>query len=443
MAVMRNSIIFGGVDSADFGIYIGGEGTFNAPKRDVEMISIPGRNGAFALDKGRFQNIDVVYSAFNFEQDLATFAQNLSDFRNAICSQKGYQRLTDTFHPDEYRMAAYVDGLEIKPIDFNTASTFDITFDCNPQRFLISGEQTIEVANGQTITNPTRFESSPMLEVEGYGTIGFNGYEIELASGDLGNVTLAYSGTFLPPTGRTSREYHIPINDNPLDVGDTFSMSLPYVGWHAYLKDWVYDYPFAGNSITDTNSSATTSFNAGQQLPDRQYDTAGGAWHANYTYKTVVGTINFEKGTAKTWTNTATTASTPVATKVGGAITRKNITLSFVTTVSYDGENSEIVINLAISCSDASVPLETQAYLFLETKYSDVVGYSTISQLGNPTYIDCDLGEAYLIKDGAPISLNQYIDLGSNLPTLAPGENAIAYDVTVTDLKITPRWWRI
>ena len=204
MAVMRNSIIFGGVNSADFGIYIGGEGTFNAPKRDVEMISIPGRNGAFALDKGRFQNIDVVYSAFNFEQDLATFAQNLSDFRNAICSQKGYQRLTDTFHPDEYRMAAYVDGLEIKPIDFNTASTFDITFDCNPQRFLISGEQTIEVANGQTITNPTRFESSPMLEVEGYGIIAFNNREIVLSSGDLGDVTLAYSGIISPPARTAS-----------------------------------------------------------------------------------------------------------------------------------------------------------------------------------------------------------------------------------------------
>ena len=436
------SLIFDGEDSRDYGVYITGQAVYNAPERDVEMISIPGRNGSFALDKGRFQNIEVTYPAGIFADTEADFAEAISDFRNFLCSRKGYVRLTDEYNPDEFRMAVYKSGLEVEPAQLK-AGEFNLVFDCNPQRFLISGEDTIEIVSGQTITNPTRFESSPMLEVEGYGIIGFNGYEIELASGDLGNVTLAYSGTFLPPTGRTSYEYHIPINDNLLDVGDTFSMSLPYVGWHAFLKGWIYDYPFTGNSVTDTNSSATTSFNAGQQLPDRQYDTAGGAWHANYTYKTVIGTINFEKGTAKTWTNTATTASTPVATKVGGTITRKNITLSFVTTVSYDGENSEIVINLAISCSDASVPLETQAYLFLETKYSDVVGYSTISQLGNPTYIDCDLGEAYLIKDGAPISLNQYIDLGSDLPKLAPGENPIAYDVTVTDLKITPRWWKI
>ena len=153
MAVMQNSIIFGGVDSADYGIYIGGEGTFNAPKRDVEMISIPGRNGAFALDKGRFENIEVEYSAFNYEENLATFAQQLSDFRNALCSVKGYAVLSDTFHPDEYRMAAYIDGLEIDPISYNTASQFTLRFNCMPQRYLTSGENEITVADGDTITN--------------------------------------------------------------------------------------------------------------------------------------------------------------------------------------------------------------------------------------------------------------------------------------------------
>ena len=115
-----NSITFGGVNSADFGIYISGEGVFNAPKRDVEMIKIPGRNGEFALDNGRFENIEVTYPAFNFEpDDYDTFMQNLSDFRNAICAQRGYQRLTDTFHPDEYRMATYIGGLEIKPVKYS------------------------------------------------------------------------------------------------------------------------------------------------------------------------------------------------------------------------------------------------------------------------------------------------------------------------------------
>ena len=68
-----NSITFGGINSADFGIYISGEGVFNAPQRDVEMISVPGRNGAIALDRGRFQNIEVTYPAFNYEADYDKF----------------------------------------------------------------------------------------------------------------------------------------------------------------------------------------------------------------------------------------------------------------------------------------------------------------------------------------------------------------------------------
>ena len=68
---------------------------------------------------------------------------------------------------------------------------------------------------------------------------------------------------------------------------------------------------------------------------------------------------------------------------------------------------------------------------------------SSLSILGNPTYIDCDLGEAYRIVNGDYVSLNASVALGSDLPTLAPGLNKVTFDNTVTDLKIAPRWWRI
>ena len=71
-----------------------------------------------------------------------------------------------------------------------------------------------------------------------------------------------------------------------------------------------------------------------------------------------------------------------------------------------------------------------------------VVGDSTVSVLGSPTIIDCDLGEAYKDEE-SPISLNRYVDLGSDLPTLAPGKNEITYDDTITQLRIVPNWWKI
>ena len=107
------SLIFDGEDSRDYGVYITGQAVYNAPERDVEMISIPGRNGSFALDKGRFQNIEVTYPAGIFADTESDFAEAISDFRNFLCSRKGYVRLTDGYNPDEFRMAVYKSGLEV------------------------------------------------------------------------------------------------------------------------------------------------------------------------------------------------------------------------------------------------------------------------------------------------------------------------------------------
>ena len=109
------SLTFDNQASRDYGVFITGEAVFNAPQRDVEMVSIPGRNGAYALDRGRFENITVTYPAGIFAENEADFAKAVSDFRNYLCSRSGYCRLTDEYNPDEYRLAVYKSGLEVSP----------------------------------------------------------------------------------------------------------------------------------------------------------------------------------------------------------------------------------------------------------------------------------------------------------------------------------------
>ena len=192
-----NSLIFGGVDSANYGIYITGEAVYNAPERAVEMVTVPGRNGAIAIDQGRWENIEVEYPAGCFGDGDANFADRISAFRNAVLSQIGYQRLTDTYHPDEYRQAIYVAGLEVEPANINSAGEFKLIFNCKPQRFLTSGETAVTVTSGGTITNPTLFEAAPIIRAYGDGTIGIGTDEITIAANtypyididcDLGNA---------------------------------------------------------------------------------------------------------------------------------------------------------------------------------------------------------------------------------------------------------------
>ena len=193
-----HTFTFGGTVSSTYGIYISGEGVFNAPERAVEMVTIPGKDGALVLDQGRFENIQVTYPAFNYESDLTTFRTNLANLRNALCSKRGYQRLADTIHPDEFRLGVYHSGLEITPIKYNTASTFNIIFDCKPQRFLVSGETATTLTASGTITNPTQFDSKPLITITGTGTVTVNGVAIAVTASPTTidcETMEAYNGT--------------------------------------------------------------------------------------------------------------------------------------------------------------------------------------------------------------------------------------------------------
>lgn len=793
-----NSLIFGGVNSADYGIYITGEAVYNAPERAVETVSVPGRNGTIVIDQGHWNNIQVTYPAGTFGKSQAEFREAVSAFRNAVLSQLGYQRLTDTYHPDEYRMAVYVSGLEVDPTHYGSAGEFKLKFDCKPQRWLTSGEQEItvgewgetETATGETVTienpngnlslkslnvaiepvqnlngydkpwsggngknkypieigddvwinngsatysnndgelvieatasvssgvygngtqkslvnqqsvaktvsfdvkgsvastiavqgqikdittsytrvsvtipantsaslsiysrgtantiyvknlmisedgstayepysnicpisghdsvdvivsptttasdgttyttalgrtvyggtldvvsgeltvdramvtfdgsqtsigvtpnfgsgygralfdtlrntalksydalllsnifthtndanlglykatintngilclgippeittvsemtawaqsnpfqicyelatpqtyqltaqqielligtnniwsdgnvtaeygqdpdalyNPTPYDASPLLMVEGYGTIGFNGYEIEIENAVLGEVELARSTGFpLPPIGTMNYENSIPFNDQLLLEGDEFTISFPYMKWTTNLDGWGFDYPLTLQTLVDSNSDATTTLDAGQHIPTLPHPSPGGSWAGNYNYTTVISPIRFEKGTAKTWSDTVTASNSIFK---SGTSETENLSFAFDISVIYDGVSPEVKVVRSVSFSDATV-IRSNSYHIAHCRHSEITGYSSVSILGDPTYIDCDLGDAYMIKDGSYISLNSYIDLGSDLPVLASGNNELAVDNTITELKIVPRWW--
>lgn len=164
----RNSFKYDTVESKDYGIFISGDAVFDVPVKSYEMIQIPGRSGDLSISNRRFENIDLTYPAFIFED----FKENIQDFKNQLLSREGYQRIEDTYHPDEYRLGVYQGGLDVDPVQVLRAGKFDITFNCKPQRFLKSGEGAVTFAADGSITNPTLFDSKPLIMVNGLGTLG-------------------------------------------------------------------------------------------------------------------------------------------------------------------------------------------------------------------------------------------------------------------------------
>lgn len=162
-----HSLFFGGKDLRDFGVHVSGDGSFNAPERDYETVEVPGRSGDLLFDLGRFKNIEVTYHGF-IGNDLES---NLRSLRSFLLSQKGYKRLEDTYHPDEFRLATFVSGID-PTIIMLQAGEFDLSFNCKPQRFLKSGENKLQYSQTDisfSIGNPTHQIAKPLIRVYGDG----------------------------------------------------------------------------------------------------------------------------------------------------------------------------------------------------------------------------------------------------------------------------------
>ena len=161
--------IFDGENSRTYGVYVTDVEVFGAPVRNVEMISIPGRNGSFALDKGSYENIQVTYKCAMGCESQADFNDGISAFRNMLASRTGYKRLEDEINTDEYRMACFRGGISVPTLNKETA-TFDVVFDCKPQRYYKSGDLPLVIENGQQLANPSPFTAKPLLHISGSGS---------------------------------------------------------------------------------------------------------------------------------------------------------------------------------------------------------------------------------------------------------------------------------
>ena len=176
----RKTFTFDGVTSSTYGVYISGGGVFNAASRDITVLEIPGKNGVLTLDNGRFETIRHKYAAFV----VPDFPANIQGLRNALMSKRGFKRLTDGYHTDEYYLAYFEDGLSVSPSDTLQEGTLNIEFVRDPRRFLTSGETVTTLTADGSITNPTLFDSRPLLRVYGAGVLGIGDQYITISAAD-------------------------------------------------------------------------------------------------------------------------------------------------------------------------------------------------------------------------------------------------------------------
>lgn len=233
----NNYIIFDHQNLSVFDLHISGNKTFGSPKRDVEEIKIPGRSGTLTYDKGRFDNYSLEYEASILGKDERDFYKKITLLRNFLSSRINYKRLEDSYHPDEYRMAKFVDGFD-PDIVLMQGGSFTLEFDCKPQRFLKSGEEKFVFTESNTIFNPTYFESRPIIRVYGHGVIHIG--DVDVTISDFSSTELPY----IDIDCDIRDSLYVTASSSVINCNGFVSL---------YSNDYYQDYPILKSGLTEIN----------------------------------------------------------------------------------------------------------------------------------------------------------------------------------------------
>lgn len=417
--------IFDGENSRTYGVYITDVSVFGTPEREVELLPIPGRNGDYALDKGRYTNITVRYECALPTENPADFVAGVADFRNMLASRIGYKRLEDEINTTEYRMALFSAGIDVDTLN-KEAGTFAVDFECKPQRFLKTGEVPVAGTNPLTLTNPTLYEASPLLNVVGYGGVTINGEAVTIIDNPIGNVQIAPQSGYVAATidsgGASALVDHVTYpNYAPLVVGDTVTIGNDVWNGGGIAAKFIVSFsplPSVGQITWSTDGGLNATIKAG-----------------NYVNITVPA-LTYTAGTP---TNRATETITLTVARTGG-----NSVFSVV--LGWQVLPHPGVFDVGIDMEVTRTSYTGTPYKIDEAplQVAPFVGFSTYAAYTEPIYIDLDIGDAYTYNNNELVPYNSNVILPGKLPTLKPGGNTIeTVGQHITSYEITPRWWQL
>lgn len=180
---MEPYFIFRGIDSRDIGVVVEDMFDVHRPKRNVQTIQVPGRDGRLTQDDG-------TYDTYTISGKVNCFGAPLSDVY-AWLSGSGDLILGD----EPTRSIRASATAQIKNTRFRCDGCYDslqVSFDCQPFRYHVEqtdGANDIPLTSSPaTVSNPGTYKSAPRLTIEGTGdavlTIGTQILEVtDLAGG--------------------------------------------------------------------------------------------------------------------------------------------------------------------------------------------------------------------------------------------------------------------
>jgi len=166
-----SSFTYNGISSATMGVRIISKNVYSAPKFDVTMTSIPGRNGDLISSNGKYPNVTVSYTCFLPATSIADLETKVTAVKGWLYAEPDrYHVLSDTYDTHFYRKAVMCNKLDIAD-ECRKIGTFTVNFSCHPMRYSVTGDTVTTYSSSPfTVTNPFAFTAKPYLKINGSGT---------------------------------------------------------------------------------------------------------------------------------------------------------------------------------------------------------------------------------------------------------------------------------
>lgn len=174
-AEVFNRFYFGERSSREFGLTIENKSILDGAEPDMTGYNIPGRAGVQYIFNERWENVEAVYSCFYRDRTGLGPQMNAGKIKNWLLGRPGvYQRLEDSYDLDHYRRAVYSGGLPISEAAGDFAR-LDISFSCDPFRYLKAGEQPAVLQAGKwTRIDPYDGEQTVYDTLDIYNSYGYD-----------------------------------------------------------------------------------------------------------------------------------------------------------------------------------------------------------------------------------------------------------------------------
>lgn len=149
-----------GVSAKSKGIILQKPIEFSEAQPNITTTTVAGRDGEFHIVDGTYKSRTAKATCYALDNsDVAIKMQSIMEYLFGGMSVKKLS--TD----DTYYWRALVKSAGALSPKMQLLNVFNIAFTCEPFRYLVTGDTALTLASGDSITNPTNFESEPLIYI--------------------------------------------------------------------------------------------------------------------------------------------------------------------------------------------------------------------------------------------------------------------------------------